>query len=522
MKKRSNKQELAALKAASIKKEKHDATMAVLYILSGLLCTVLVVTGGVLGFRAIRKSYLDSGRKYRNTLVYQTDHFEVNMAMFSYRFYSDLYSGRLDALGLDSPEELKDQTFEEGEFKNYYEYAAWLSANSIRNDLSFAESAAVKGLSLSEAELGYIQARLDRLVKNAQARNMDTEVYLSENYGRGVRLTDIEDLLKIEFLAEKERTTVSMGLSATEEEINRRLENNGAGKYYRIDYYMVVIPYGIEDKDSEEKKEQKRLQVKEQAQALASCKDLDSYLALSEEIFRELYKDQDNVDEYVEYALKEAHFVGEKMDFEEIYENRIDRYLADLDLKAGDTTVVEDSKNATAIFVEKAPYSIDQKNDAYLVLDLYLEYFSADSEADRMLENILEEYESEPTEEHFRELVRKYSQAEAEAAKDGYTDDTYISDADYEDAPKSFNGLLRTAKENNAFKNNVATLYGANGRYLVYALGEGQTLSYVEARQAVLEEKYSATVTDYPSLYKVTPKEEQEICSPAPLYTAED
>ena len=56
MKKRSNKQELAALKAASIKKEKHDATMAVLYILSGLLCTVLVVTGGVLGFRAIRKS----------------------------------------------------------------------------------------------------------------------------------------------------------------------------------------------------------------------------------------------------------------------------------------------------------------------------------------------------------------------------------------------------------------------------------------------------------------------------------
>ena len=103
MKKRSNKQELAALKAASIKKEKHDATMAVLYILAGLLCTVLVVTGGVLGFRAIRKSYLDSGRKYRNTLVYQTDHFEVNMAMFSYRFYSDLYSGRLDALGLDRP-----------------------------------------------------------------------------------------------------------------------------------------------------------------------------------------------------------------------------------------------------------------------------------------------------------------------------------------------------------------------------------------------------------------------------------
>lgn len=151
-----------------------------------------------------------------------------------------------------------------------------------------------------------------------------------------------------------------------------------------------------------------------------------------------------------------------------------------------------------------------------------MEYFSADSEADRMLENILEEYESEPTEVHFRELVRKYSQAEAEAAKDGYTDDTYISDADYEDAPKSFNGLLRTAKENNAFKNNVATLYGANGRYLVYALGEGQTLSYVEARQAVLEEKYSATVTDYPSLYKVTPKEEQEIYSPAPLYTAED
>lgn len=45
MKKRSNKQELAALKAASIKKEKHDATMAVLYILAGLLCTVLVVTG---------------------------------------------------------------------------------------------------------------------------------------------------------------------------------------------------------------------------------------------------------------------------------------------------------------------------------------------------------------------------------------------------------------------------------------------------------------------------------------------
>ena len=102
---------------------------------------------------------------------------------------------------------------------------------------------------------------------------MDTEAYLSENYGRGVRLTDIEDLLEIEFLAEKERATVSLGLSATEEEINRRLENNGAGKYYRIDYYMVVIPYGIEDKDSEEEKEQKRLKVKEQAQALAACKD---------------------------------------------------------------------------------------------------------------------------------------------------------------------------------------------------------------------------------------------------------
>lgn len=500
------------------KQKKKQNELIVLYVIAGFLALVLLVTGIVFAVKYIKKAILDSGSSYRNTVLYETEHHEVNAAMLSYGFYDYLYGGILDMYGVDDPEGLKlIGNTEMG--VSYYDALSKSVANNMMRDCCYAEAATKRGLSLDDTDNRYIENKLTAIENAASAIGAETEEYLFATYGRGVKLSDIRDALELEALAQKECDTVELSLTVSEEELNEYLSSSDALAYYRIDYYLIGIGVGEKEGDSKETVAEKQKAAYEKAVNLSKAGSLSEYLALARGYIREAYPDETDIS--IEEILEGGHYVGEAFNLTE-NSKQIDRWLYDLNRKEGDTVAFDGTINACALYVEKAPYSVDTPNDAYRLISLYEDNFASRSDAVELLNEIYEEYENGThSEERFTELVTKYSQNCVLQARGGYTDDT--------SADTALNSQLAEwkteAEKNGGLKiGDVKQLYTASGMFIAYYCGQGDTRSRVEAKEALLDMKYAEALkySTYSAKYPVSVNEDADLTDHAPLYTEDD
>ena len=471
------------VRAKPQKKQKKDKSLIALYILAGVLTLGLAVFGVVMAVRAIYQSYLDSGSKYRNDVILRTEHYELNGAMLSYRFYDAYYSGSFND-GYDDPDKLRSVA-SPADGMTLFEYDAQLTILSMASTMRYAEAATKNGYALSEKDEQFIENRIEGLKIEATNSGVQLDEYLSARYGRGVNADDVRALLKLEKMAEKQYTADEIGVRVSEEEIDAYLATADLSGYQRIDFYIVNLTGGVKDSDDEITKAQKRQNAFDKAARLAQCTSLEEFRALALTYLKEDYADDATITaEEIENILNvDDHLVGRQILKVAEDDPASSKWLYDPARKTGDAYA--ETTEPAVYYIDRAAYSIDAPNDAYLVLSLRYDNYPTRSAALAALNGIVEEYEQGArTEEAFRALVKKYDQNAVSAYKEGYYDNTA--------AASSFNTLLDNLKssvEGGTVVGQVYEVYGQTGLYYVYYLGKAGMRTRIEAREALIGRK---------------------------------
>ena len=410
-----------AEKAAAKKKKRQ---LRAICILSGLLIAALLVFGTVMAVKAIRNAYLNSGAAYRSDVIFKTEHHELNAAMFSYRFYDAFYNGALEG-DYDDPEQLKNVESPVSDM-SLFEYNRNNVLISMKNTLRYAEEATKNGFALDDRDKDCIFAKLQSIERKAKNAGVSQGDYLFAVYGRGVRLSDIEDLLTLEALAEKQWCAYEISVQISESEIDDYLKKLDADYYNRMDFYIVDLTPPSSGGDVPEEK----LQIAfERAKRLAECSSEEEFKAYAKVCLTELYKDDPSVSESdVNEIYESCFFSGRQIVELDDTAPASSKWLYSPDRKAGDAYT--DDAEPVVYFIGRARYSIDTPNDTFLVLSLDLDDYPSRDDALKKFNTLIDLYESGScTEDAFKELVRAYDTNPVSAAKAGFYDDTASSSA---------------------------------------------------------------------------------------------
>ena len=474
-------------------KKKRDKTVVAVWVLAGVLALGLVVFGVVMGVRAIYNAYLDSGAKYRNDVILESDHFKVNALMLSYRYYDNIYSGVYGDPYTD-PEVLKNtESAQAG--ATMFEYYEQQQILLLMRTLRYAEKAAESGVTLDSEDLSIISNRLRAIENAARNRDITTEQYLFAFYGRGMKLSDAEDLFRLERMAEKQISAFESTVKIGDAEIDAYLTAGILRRYDRMDYYVVDFGNDIEADDADDIRTAKEAQARyraEQLGSLGSGATVETFVAMAKELLRQEAETMSaDPDALVGEWLSTDAFAGKQLQEVSEGDPDVSVWLWNYDRRDGDILVDED----TVYYVARAPYSIDTRVDAYLVIDVIKDHYESSSAALDALNRVEALYgKSEQTEEAFRQLAAEYAENQVLAGREGYFDDTGFDEGTGEALSSALAKYLYDWKKSNAGEGGAPAvgatgkIYGETELYYVYYLGEGALRSRVDAREYLIDQ----------------------------------
>ena len=467
--------------------KKKDRSTVVLAVLVAVLAVGLVVTGAVFAVKAIRRAYLDSGRAYRGDVILSTEHHSVNAAMFSFHFYDVFYNEGLHT-GYDDPDQLRSAESPYAGL-SLYDYDVNILLTDLDRHLHYAESATAKGKTLDEYDEQVIANRLNAIRLAAQNSGSELEEYMFARYGRGVRLSDAEDLMRIRLLAEKEWNDLEASVTVSEEEISQRCESADPDELLRFDYYIVDLDR-TDPEDRSASAEYDRLVAKEHAAQLVNASSPEEFRALALTFMKEAYRDDPDVtdDNLSEIFDADCRFVGRMLRQTDGTDPDATKWLFSKERVTGDALLGEDG--ATVYYIERGVYSIDLPGYAFRIISVPFEDYPSRSEALDVFNGLVDRFEkTDRSEDSFIALLEEYEHKSAALSRKGYYDDVFSS--------SPFNTLLSSLEERldasgSGFEEGKTyELYGSSGVYLLYCLGLGETRSRVEAREALITEKCS-------------------------------
>ena len=471
----------------AVSRGKSGVPKALWIALAAVLGAALAVTGVILGVKAIKNAYADSGNEYRNRIVFRTDHFSVNALMLSYCYYDYIYDNNvLSDLRLDSVKELETLHFDDSE-DTYARYYAELTASQMESSLLSAEAAARSGVTLDEKDDAVVEAKLGKLRYDAELAGVDTQTYLSEHYGRGLRLSDVRAVFEIETLAEKNAASVYNGIEVGEDEIKGYIAQNDDLRYYRVDY--DIFDFAVGNMETEEENKERHDACYAKAEILAQSQSAEEFETLCREYLREEYGEDENfTEEDVEAMMKYCVVKGRPV---ERNENNVatEKWIFDFGRKEGDTLAVDGVHSLGALYMVKPAYSIDVGQKAVRSIRIAYDHYARTSEAldaMRAVEGLFAA--GDKSEEAFASLAGEYSHDRMTAALGGFHADTFS------DTP--FNRLISTWLQN-AKKGDSMSFTGSDGLYLVYCCGEGETRSVIDAESALKNEAYRRILASY-------------------------
>lgn len=478
---RSKKTKRGADKPAKAKNRK-----ALWIALAAALALAIAVPGVIFGVKAIKNAYADSGAAYRNKIVFKTDHFSVNALMLSYCYYDYLYENDvLSNLRINDAAELQTMHFDESE-DTYARYYAELTASQMESALLSAENAAQKSVTLDEKDEAAVEAKLEKLRYDAELAGAKPETYLSEHYGRGLKLSDVRAVVEIRTLAEKNAALEYGGITVSEEKIREYIAQNDDLTYYRVDYDIFDFIVGNKETDEENQKRHDECYAK--AQILAQSASAEEFEELCREYLREEYADDEDFTEAdLEGMMNYCIVKGRKVERNESVAT--EQWLFDFSRKAGDAIAVDGKKSLGALYMVKPAYSIDVPQKAVRFVRIAYDRYAKTSEALDAMRKVEALYNAGARDENaFAALAAEYSHDRLTAPGGGLEADTCSDSA--------FNRLIATWLET-AEKGDVKSFTGEDGLYLVYCCGEGKTRSVIDAENALKTEAYRQILASY-------------------------
>ncbi len=489
--KKNKDERLAANKKRKAEEQKKQTAKAVIVTLTAIILAAALIAGGIFTARAIGNAYADSGKSYRKLEVYKTTHFKADAAMLSFCFYE--YLSQYSVLGqmnVKTPEDLKGLTFESGGKETYYQYYSELTASQLEKAMLFAEAAVASGLSLEEKDNARIEAKLSAIENAAMLAGKKTKDYIFENYGRGVKISDIRKVYEIRALSDKNLDAVYNAQTVSEKEIQQYISENDDLKYYRVDYYIFDFVIGNLSNNEENKKRHDECYAK--AQKLAECKTAEEFETLARQYLQEEYKDDPDFTDADLEALMRSMKV-EKRAIDKNSKSTVDQWIFDFSRKTGETMAVDGEKSVGTVFMIKPAYSVDEPQKAVRVISIRNSNYARPSEANTAMKEIEKQYEAgAKTEEAFSALAREWSEDGLTAPLGGYTAETY--------SETTFNQMIASWLEE-AKPGETMSFTSEEGRYFVYFCGNGETRSVIEAQNALKSNKYKAVINGYYALY---------------------
>ncbi len=364
-KRQRNEAKNAAKRAANQKK-------SIITAIVSLVAIILVVAILSVGISA----YLDSGIRLRNRVAMKTENYTVNDAMFSYYLYENIdtelasYGAYYQYyFGLDTKISLKSQTYGEG--TTWFDYFVSNTLNEMTTALLFAEDAKAKGVTLDEADMKAVDAKIDELRSFATTNGQLLEDYIEDEYGRGVKESDIRDAIELYDLAMKHYKALETEMTYEDAVLEGYYADN-ANNYNYVDYKCYTFA------DAE---------TADQAKAATSAEEFD---AIAKAYFEKQTDDNGEplTADAVQYKLwngnVSAHAYSDGGD--------IVSWAFDSTRKVGDTTVLQSGENYKAYYLTATSHRLEEtKNVRHILLktESYENKAAAYAEAESVLNEFL-------------------------------------------------------------------------------------------------------------------------------------
>ena len=215
----------------------------------------IVITAAIL-FSVVFMLMSSNGVFGRMSIAMRSENFRVSRNMMDYYFqtqYNNFVqqnSSYLSYYGLDTGLSLKDQYFDttEGSETTWFDYMMEQTKAQVEEILIYCEEAQERDIKLTEEEYASIDAEIETYETYASMYGYDTNSYIAQIFGKGIKTRDIRAAMELSALASKCSTQIGEELEAgiSDEDIDERYESESRD-FNNVDYSYYTFTVSYED-----------------------------------------------------------------------------------------------------------------------------------------------------------------------------------------------------------------------------------------------------------------------------------
>lgn len=457
--------------------------------------TIIAVTVIVIVLAAAL--FINSDYLYNRATAVSVGGTNYSAAAFDY-FYRNAYSSFINSygdyvsmFGLDTSTPLDQQQSGFGEDdETWADYFTGAAEDSMQQITALYDEAAASGYTLSQEGSSEVQSNLDSVASYASLYGYDTDAYLALTYGKGMTESVYRDMVTRHILADEYRQSISDSYTYTEQELADYYATV-ADTYDTLEYYSYH--FSTSDEAYADLAEDEMADAaKADAETVAGAKTVEEFVEKVNELT--------GGEETQESLLTSTTGSGVSGD--------MGQWLLDADRREGDVTSIADDNGAYALyFVSRGSNDYNTVNVRHILIKAegsengqYTD--AALAAAKERAEEILAQWEENPTEEGFASLAGLYSEDGGSNTNGGL----------YENVAKG-----QMVEEFDAFcfdesrkAGDTGIVYGNNGSYagyhVMYYVGEGPVYADYIADSALRNEDLSAYLEKIIAGYEVTEK----------------
>ena len=489
--KRAEEKERAERVLNEKRAERRETIKITVAVVAVLLVVAIVAASCSLIVLAVR----GTGNYLRNKIGLKSEHYEVNNAMMSYFFHdtvnttlTNMMSTYVNAYGIDASaavqyglipdpnQPLKNQT-QSNSSTTWYDYFMSETRTNVTSMLVLAEGAHEAGITLDEDELKRIDESIESLEKTAEANDTTADKYLSDNYGYGVKESDVRDALELYYLSQKYYYITRDSIEVTDVEINEYY-NTHSDDYDVVDYKSYTFD------------EESTTDALDKAAQLSKATTPEEFDSILKDIIKDDYDDEETLGNAVEATLHEDVTVTD---------DDAGEWLFSDERKVNDIKAFSDATEGTAsVYMILNTVHRDEeitRNVRHVLFDTST--FDTDEDAKKAADDALQKFiDSGKSLDTFESLAHEFSTDSGSFESGGL----YMNVRQGQMVTEFDEWLFDDArKEGDA--DVVKTDYGY---HVMYYAGEGLPTWKALIRESVLSEKYSDIAEDMTEKYTVT------------------
>lgn len=426
----------------------------------------------------------------------KTEHFQIATTIANFLFNS-YYQNRRDAYayqGLDVTKDLKDQYYDEENNITWFDFFMNETKKYLGQVLVMCEAAREDGIELDNTDMESVKTTMDSIRSAANAAGESFEDYIVKHFSENITEADLENYLQLTALSSKYYTKVYNGFTYTDADYEKCFEENKTSYQY-ADFlkFNFVFPTDSEDSDSSKSKENAAAAEKAKAYAedLAKCKTekefknyVRKYLTDNPDVITS--NSESSMSDIEVKAAIEAAVDGTLMK-KYPYEVTSDggKWVFDLARKEYDSTVIKNTNSYTTFLLLKPAYRDESiSRSVRHILFTPKSYGGEGQVMEIAFQKANEVYNdwknNDPTEEHFAELAKQYSDDGGSKENGGLYENVKQGDM-----VTNFNNWLFNESRKPGDSGIVQTEFGY---HIMYYIGEDSTPTWKKSMDTLMRQ----------------------------------